>query len=99
MSERKMVQMPDELKNQLEAMKAKDYNCKTVADVIQKLLDHYNKTVIELPKELKDDVTELKDHLRIGSEVDTLRLLLNHYTHTPTFSRETFEYAMSLRRY
>lgn len=98
MSERKMVQMPDELKNQLEAMKAKDYSCKTLADVVQKLLDHYNKTVIEVPKEVKDDVSTLKNHLRIREEVDVLRLLLNHYTYTPNFSRETFEYAMSLRR-
>lgn len=96
---RKPIQVPVELKEKIEALKS-NFRAKTEYEVIEHLVSYYEKSSNHLYVE-KDGVMEfyqsVKSGLKLRSDTDFLRFLLEHYAQSDIVKKELLDLYVQMR--
>lgn len=109
MSARSPIQVPEELKNEIESMKNRMY-ARTNYEVIDKLIKYYQANEaqkarererqkaedINLGEDLKKELVQFRDQMRLNSDAAAVTLLLDHFKRSDKLSKETFDLYRSL---
>ena len=109
MSSRAPIQVPLEIKEQVEGMKG-TLRSSTAYEVIQKLIEHYHKSIkeandvksyqvsrmVEVGQESKRKFAKLRDDYKLD-DAQMLELLVHHLETSPSLERSTFDLYRKMR--
>lgn len=93
LSERKTIQAPARTKERVESLKSV-MRASTDYGVIDSLLDYYARkgNHVLLTDETRDEFRALQKRLNVRDESKLVKLLILHWDHSPSFTREIVEY-------